>query len=597
MSQPVHHDRGGLGGGGTTSVMKKRQRGEARWRVGSLLLFLSLVALGLSVRFYDIQVREHEKWKELATNQHRVRQTLLPERGTVFLKDGGSLFPVAINREYQLVYAAPREVTDVDALVRNVKDVLGVDEGELRDRILSRPNDPYELIKKKVSPEDAEKLRELHIAGLYITPETERFYPANELASKIIGFVGPSEEDEVGIYGVEASLNSELHGVTGLRDEKREHGWWTAQAEESTPAQDGTSVVLTIDRVIQYEVERILAEAIDKFKAEQVSAIVMEPQTGKILAMAALPQFDPNNYSQVSDYNLFINPVVSQPYEPGSVMKPFTMAMGIEEGQITPQTEFTDTGFVKEAGYTIKNAQDKVYGRSSMTKVLDESINTGVIFVEKKIGNSRFRDYMKQFGFGEKTGIRLPVENAGNTRALDNTRATINFLTASFGQGVTATPLQIAMAYGAIANGGVLMQPQIIDRFIKDDGTEETVESKPLRRVISSDTARTVSQMLRSVVTDGHGKRADIPGYQVVGKTGTAQVAKAGGGGYDETLTIGSFAGFAPMKDPRYVVLVTVNHPRDVEWAESSAAPTFGSIMQFLLNYGKVQPVETVKSK
>ncbi len=551
-----------------------------------------LVAFFLWARLFHLQVNRGEYWVALAQNQHSLSRALLADRGNIYGHDGSSLIPLAVNREYQTVYIVPRDILDPKQTAVLLSAVLGVPESDVLKRIEQRRDDPFEVIQRRLTSEEVARVEELHLPGVHFLPETYRYYPANELASKIIGFVGPSEDGANGIYGIEASYNGELRGRDGtLSQEKDAAGRWIPLSDRhEVAAEHGKSVVLSIDRVIQYEIERILAEAKEKHSADQVSAIVLEPKTGKIRALSALPHFNPNEYGTVEDLSQFMNPVISIPFEPGSVMKPITMAIGIEEGKVNPGTEYVDTGVVVEAGYSIRNAEDKVYGRSSMTRVLEESINTGVMYVEKLVGNVRFRERLEQFGFGSKTGIRLPAEHAGNLKNLANPKATIQFYTASFGQGITVTPLQMLMAYGALANGGVLMKPLLVDRFIHADGTEEEITPYAVRQVVRSDTAKLVGTMLRSVVVNGHGKRADVPGYTVVGKTGTAQVAKSDGKGYEENLTIGSFVGYAPLEDPQYVVLVKVDNPKDVQWAESSAAPLFGKIMQFLLSYGKVQP-------
>jgi cell division protein FtsI/penicillin-binding protein 2 len=234
----------------------------------------------------------------------------------------------------------------------------------------------------------------------------------------------------------------------------------------------------------------------------------------------------------------------------------------------------------------------KANGLQTMTQVLEKSLNTGVIYIEKLVGNKTFADYVKLFGFGEKTGIDLPGELAANTRNLNNPKTTINFFTAAFGQGISVTPLQLTAAYAALANKGVLMKPQIVDKLRYSDGHEEAVQPEEVRQVISESSAEQISQMLRSVVKDGHGKRADVPGYLVGGKTGTAQIAKADAKGYEQGMNIGSFAGYAPTDNPQFVVLVKIDNPKGLQWAESSAAPTFGQVMRFLLEYYKVQPTE-----
>lgn len=568
----------------------------AYWRLYFFRGVLFFVGLIIISRLYALQVVGREKWVAMAEEQHTVAQALRAERGSIALRDGDLTYPVAVNREYKLAYVIPKLVEDVAGTALALSAVLGVEEAMVRERLSDRA-DPFEVIKKKITTEEEAKLKELKLKGVNFLPEIYRYYPGGELASKVIGFVGPSDLGEIGIYGVEAGWNGELHGKDGTISQERDAAgrWISLTDRQHVEPEDGDSLVLTIDRVIQYEVEKILAEAREKFNADTASAIVLEPKTGKLLAMASVPQFNPNEYGQTEDIGLFMNPLISLPYESGSVMKPITMAIGIEEGKVNPHTEFVDTGVVSEAGYAIQNAEGKVYGRSSMTKVLEESINTGVMYVERLVGHAAFRERLRNFGFGAKTGIRLPAEHGGNLRNLDNLKSTIQFLTASFGQGITVTPLQLAMAYGALANDGILMKPQIVDRMINRDGNVEPIESEEVRRVLSQETAKKMGEMLRSVVVNGHGKRADVPGYLVGGKTGTAQVAKIGSKGYDENITIGSFVGYAPINDPRFVVVVKFDNPKDVQWAESSAAPTFGAIMRFLLSYGKVPTTEPIK--
>jgi cell division protein FtsI/penicillin-binding protein 2 len=568
----------------------------AHWRLyffRGALFFVGLVIIG---RLYALQVVGREKWVAMAEEQHMVAQALRAERGSIALRDGDLTYPVAVNREYKLAYVIPKLVEDVAGTAVALSAVLGVEETLIRERLSDRA-DPFEVIKKKITPEEEAKLRELKLKGVNFLPEIYRYYPGGELASKVIGFAGPSDLGEIGIYGVEAGWNGELHGRDGAISQERDAAgrWISLTDRDHVEPEDGNSLVLTIDRVIQYEVEKILAESREKFNADTASAIVLEPKTGKILAMASVPQFNPNEYGKTEDIGLFMNPLVSLPYESGSVMKPITMAIGIEEGKVNPNTEFVDSGVVSEAGYNIQNAEGKVYGRSTMTKVLDESINTGVMFVERLVGHAAFRDRLRSFGFGARTGIRLPAEHGGNLKNLDNLKSTIQFLTASFGQGITVTPLQLAAAYGALANDGILMKPQIVDRIIDRGGNVRSVEPEEVRRVLSQETSQQMGAMLRSVVVNGHGKRADVPGYLVGGKTGTAQVAKSGSKGYEENITIGSFVGYAPINDPRFVIVVKFDNPKDVQWAESSAAPTFGAIMRFLLSYAKVPTTEPIK--
>ena len=565
-------------------------------RVPFAFVCFLLIGTGLFWQLYRIQVRDHVLWSEQAQNQRLSTFDLKAERGEIFLHDNGEPYPLAVNREYMAVYVVPREVRDPKAVARELAVVLGKDEGEILGK-LSDPTDPFEMVKRRLSDDEEERIRGLSLKGVSLLSEKYRYYPAGNLASHVVGFAGLGEQGGAGGYGVEAAFDSELKGkLSRVHEERDAGGRWISLSNSRGDAPDhGDVLTLTIDRVIQHETEKIVREYREKHEADAMTAIVMEPATGKILAMANAPDFDPNKYAETEDFSLFLNPAVSSTYESGSVMKPITMAIGIDEQKVAPTTEYTDTGSVSESGYTVRNSEGKVYGRSTMTKVLEESINTGMIFVERSVGHKVFAERLRRFGFGEKTGVRLPAESGGNLHNLNDFRIGIQFYTAAYGQGITVTPLQIVTAYAALANGGVLMRPQIVESIKHADGSVETVEPIEVRRVISKETSETIGHMLRNVVVNGHGKRADVPGYEVVGKTGTAQVARTDGGGYEEGKTIGSFAGYAPRENPRFVVLMKVDNPKDVQWAESSAAPAFGQLMRFLLEYARIEPTESLE--
>ncbi|MCX6765847.1 MAG: penicillin-binding protein 2 [Candidatus Moranbacteria bacterium] len=563
------------------------------WRIYFLVFFVFLAAGVIFIRLYQLQVKAHEMYLAVAENQYKVSRELTPQRGEIYLEDERELYPLAVNQELQMAYAVPKEINDREKTASAIASILSLEKGEI-DAKLSDAGDMFEVLKHKLSEEEVSKIKEENISGIYLMPESFRYYPGGELAAQVVGFVGSSGEEYRGQYGLEAFWEKELRGEKGnLRQEKDTRGGWISIADrEIQPARDGADLVLTINRTVQYEAEKIIKETVEKHGADNGTIIAMDPKTGKILVIANYPSFNPNEYSKNEDLSLFMNPAVSTPYECGSVFKAVTAAAGIDDGKITPDTEYVDTGSVKEAGYVIKNSEEKAYGRQTMTQVLDNSINTGAIFIEKQIGNKKFADYVKAFGFGEKTGIELPGESPGSVRNLEETKRTIHFFTASFGQGTTVTPLQLANAYAAIANGGRLMKPQIVEKIIYPDGQAEEVQPQEIRRVISQDAAKKVSSMLLSVVLNGHGKRAGVPGYLVGGKTGTAQIAKAEEKGYEEGITVGSFAGYAPIDDPQFVVLVKVYNPKDVQWAESTAAPAFAKVMKFLLEYYGVKPTE-----
>jgi len=562
------------------------------------LYFLTALILILAVliisKLYFLQVVSYAYYKTLADDQHSVWQKLIPKRGEIYLEDKDGLYPVAVNKDVQMAYAVPKEIEDPISTATKVADALGLDK-DLLTKELGNSDGMYQVLKHKLSDAEVQKIDGLKLKGIYLTDETLRYYPAGELAAQVLGFEGWKGNDYGGRYGLELYLDSQLRGQEGsLYNQTDNAGNWIALGDkEVNYAKDGDSFALTIDSTLQYESEKILAAAVEKYQAQRGSVIIMETATGKILSMADYPTFDPNDYASTSDMSAFRNLAVSDPYECGSVFKAITMASAIDAGKITPDTTYVDPGEVQDAGFTIRNAELKAYGLETMTQVLDKSLNTGAIFAEKALGNDGFADYVKRFGFGDTTGVDLYGEAAGDISNLSNLRSDIQFYTASFGQGITVTPIQLISAYNAIANGGILMKPQVIEKIVHPDGTTQEVEPQVVRRVISEQTALEVSKMLRDVVVNGMGKSAGVPGYLVAGKTGTAQVASSSARGYQDGETIGSFAGFVPEDNPKYTVLVRIDNPKGVLWAESSAAPTFGELMKFLLDYENVAPTET----
>lgn len=564
------------------------------------ILVASVVILGviILVRLYVLQVVAHSKYKEIAEGQHKAFSELNAKRGEIYLQNKNGIYPLAVNRDYLMVFLEPKLVKDREAVIKDVSYILGMERSEIESK-LSDPDDMFEIVKRKISQEEAGKIKELNLEGVKVTSEIFRYYPGKELASHVVGFIGSDGEKLRGRYGIESFWEKDLRGENGrLSQERDSRGRWISITDRDlTPARDGVDLVLTIDETVQYEVEKILKETVEKHGADGGSIVVQDPHSGKILAMANFPDFNPNEFGKVEDMAAFMNSSVSAAYEAGSVFKTFTLAGGIDSGVISPTTTYVDTGVVHEAGYSIENSDFKAYGNQTMTEVLEKSLNTGVIFIEKLMGNKRFAEYVKKFGFGDVSGIELPGEAGGNTKNLKQLNRDIQFFTAAFGQGITVTPLQLANAYSVIANGGKLMKPRIVEKAIYADGREKVLEKEEIRQVVTEDTARQMREMLESVVENGHGKRAAVPGYAVGGKTGTAQVAKVGEKGYEDDVTIGSFAGIAPVDDPKFTVVVKIIDPKDVIWAESVAAPAFGEVTKFLLNYYNIEPTEIIENE
>ena len=570
---------------------------RTNFRIYLLVVFI-LLATGLVIfRLYTLQVLARNYYQELAADQHKVFDKLVPERGEIFVRDTNGYYPVAVNRKLNLVYAVPREVENPRETAKQIASILELDEKETEVK-LDQPDGWYAVLKHQVEDEKVFQLKEKELKGIYFSPEDKRFYPGGTFASQVVGFVGSDGNQIKGRYGIEAFWEKELAGQEGHLEQERDTGgrWISIGERNIVPAENGADLYLTLDHTVQYRAEMAIKKAVEKYSADRGTIIVQDPHRGAILAMASWPTFDANEFSKVEDMSLFSNPAVSGTYECGSVFKPITMAAGLDAKVVTPDTTYTDTGAVNEAGYTIKNSDGKANGVQTMTQVLEKSLNTGAIFVEKLLGNLRFYEYVKNFGFGQVLGIETIGEVPGDISGVATLR-NINSFTASFGQGISVTPLQLVNAFSAIANGGELMKPYLVEKIVKSNGEETETEPQEIRRVISREASLDLTRMLVSVVQNGHGKKAGVPGYLVAGKTGTAQVPKKSGGGYEENQHIGSFVGFAPAYDPKFVMLVKLDNPKNVEWAESSAAPTFGEMAKFMLDYFGVEPTEEYTQK
>ena len=457
---------------------------------------------------------------------------------------------------------------------------------------LSKHDDPYEPVARDVSTEVLDRLLALDIPGIAYVLKDARSYPEKGFGGHVLGFVGRNDADKpIGQYGLEGYFEEFLAGRPGeiAAQGDSSKSWIGVGDRAYTPAIDGGSLVLTIDRTVQYTVCKMLRDGVAQYDADSGVLVIVEPSTGNILAMCGAPDFDPNTYSEVESISTYNNQAIFTPYEPGSIFKPVTIAAGLDTGAITPSSTFEDPGFVNVDDRTIKNAAEKVHGLVSMTEALEESINTAMVWTMRRTGRDAFTEYVKNFGFGTLSGIQLNSESPGTVASLDE-YGEVYAATASFGQGITTTPLQIAMAYAAIANGGALMQPRIIDEMRYADGTVDKLLPKKVRQVIQGKTAVTLSGMMVSVVENGHGKRAGVPGYWIAGKTGTAQIAQ--GGSYSETAFNGSFAGFGPVDNPVFSMIVKIENPKSdhILYAESTAAPIFGQIAKFLLEYYRIAP-------
>jgi cell division protein FtsI/penicillin-binding protein 2 len=475
-------------------------------RVVSVLVLVG--AFAILLRLFMLQVLDHRYYAALALNNHEIYQQLYPHRGSIFFQDTRTQYkeyPVSVNRQYYSLYAVPRDVpsehiaSTTDFLARTLN--LSDEEKKSVLEKLSKKNDPYEPIAKKVSEDVKDLIMAAHMPGISAAGQEFRYYPEGNLASNVLGFTSHNDKGELsGRYGIEGFWDSTLTGKSGfLAGEKGALGSIISVANRTLKqAEDGADLLLTIDRNVQYKSCQRLQQGLEEYEAKSASLILMDPKTGAILSMCSLPDFDPNNYSQVEHISVYNNTTIFTPYEPGSVFKPIIMSVALDLGLVSPFTTYTDTGERVINGFKIRNALDKKYGVATMTNVLEHSINTGMIWVAEKIGKTRFKEYVEKFGFGKKTGIGLDTEAAGDVSSL-NKPADIYTAVGSFGQGITVTPLQVATAYAALANGGRMPKPYIISEVRHSNGKIDKTEPES-SIVISSNASALITAMLISVV-------------------------------------------------------------------------------------------------
>ncbi len=530
------------------------------------------------------QVFEHDSYAKAAQAQSVGQTKLQAERGRIYAQDKNSqLFPLSLSQQTYKLEISPRQVGDKQKLAEALHQELPV---LATSDVFSKINNKDVWIPPLavgLNEATAKRINDKSYIGVFISSEYSRIYPeADRIAAQILGFVGA---DSTGKYGVEATYDPELKGNQGSQLARHDSLGKLIDVLSNQGSKAGSDLVLTIDYNLQFEVEERLKAAIDTYKADSGNIIVMDPNNGKILAMAGQPTFDPNKYPEVKteDQGRFSPATFSNIYEPGSVCKPITMAGAIEANIVAPDTSSTFGNSATVLSKVIKNAQGQGFGKETMTDVLDNSDNVAMVWVSSKMGADLVKQNYEKFGVSDKTNVDLVGEQTGRWPPKSEWNDLLRS-TAAFGQGISMSVGQLARAYSVIANGGHLVTPHIAEKLVSDNSAKILDFPVDSTQVISADTASKVRQMLVSVVDNGHGKRAKVDGVKVGGKTGTAQVPD-NKGGYDENKHIGTFAGMFPADAPKYVMVVRLDNPKTVSFAESSAAPTFGEIANWMTNY------------
>ncbi|MBN2472182.1 MAG: penicillin-binding protein 2 [Anaerolineae bacterium] len=542
--------------------------------IGAVLIVFAVVMV---MRLITIQFQmdpEDVAYFQGQTQQYTRLVEYLPTRGQIYDRDG-ELF--AVNKITYEIGANPPLISDPVDAARKLAATLDLDELAIYEKLIS--GQAWVLIARPVSAAAGQAVQDLDIFGVEISPIPDRDYPQGMLGAQVIGFVGGEQQ---GNFGVEGAYERDLAGESLVGEESA----IPFQVSAQYAPRHGRDLVLTLDRDIQFLAESELLRAIDLSGAERGTILIMNPRTGAVLAMANYPSYDPNTYYEVVDARLYTNAAISEQYEPGSVFKVVTMAAAIEAGVILPGSTYNDQANLECGGITIWNWDRTSHGLVDMTQVMVQSLNVGTSTVAKEMGPTRFYNMLNAFGFGQLTRIDLQGEASGTVSVPGDTNWQESQLcTNSFGQGVAVTPLQMLTAVNAIANGGLMMQPHVVHQIIEGENVY-TTQPSPMGRPVSTQTANMVRDMMVQVVQHGV-PVAQVPGYTIAGKTGTAQIPIPGG--YDDEESIVSFVGFLPADAPQVSVLIKLDRPIDY-WGSVVAAPIFSHLVERLVIMLEIPP-------
>lgn len=557
-------------------------------RLRAVLVMYLILTLALGWRLLDIQVRSAPLYREMARKQTERAVALPAERGKLYDRTGE---PLAVSLPTATIVANPRQLAQLEGKVAPadvavaLAPVLGTGAAELEERL--RRDKGFVYLARQESREVGDAVAALNLPGIHVLDEPRRAYPAGALASQILGFAGT---DHKGLSGLERQYDTLLAGLPGRMVEQRApQGLQISSAPRvGEHPVAGTDLVLTLDREIQATTERLLAEAVEAHKAEGATGVVIDVETGEILAMAGMPSYDPSDIGSAEGYARR-NRVVTDAYEPGSVNKLVTAAAALEEGVIGPKEKMKIGSAVTVGGKTFSDSYSPE--RGTLGDIIRDSSNVGTIKLAQELGPDRLHDYLLRFGFGRATALAFPGETDGLLADPSQWSGT-SLPTIAIGQGVSGSLLQVAQLYATVARGGVYRDPVLVRGSVDSDGALAPAAEAESHRVVSQDTADTLKEMLADVVEDGTGVNAAVPGYRVAGKTGTAQKPSEDGAGYEPGAYVGTFVGFAPVERPEVVVAIAIDKPRKGYYGGTTAAPVFSELLRFTLGHRRVPPTD-----
>lgn len=550
----------------------------------------SLIVLLIIAKLYQIQIIQGQIYRDKADKQYTGGQSDIFERGSIYFTDkkGNKISAATIKTGYK-VTINPSSVENPEDIFNSLASMLKLDEEAFANKAFDK-EDTYEEIAKRVDPALVEKIIKKNLDGISFYKEKWRFYPGKDLASQTIGFLSYKGDELKAQYGLESYYDDVL--------ERRDTGAFKNFFVELFSGLGKTlvekkhpkgSLVTTIDPSVQAFAEATLEKIKNDYQSKASGIIIMNPKNGEIYAMALNPDFNLNEFNKIDNPETYNNRLVDGVYEMGSVMKPLSMAAGIDVGAITPETTYEDKGFVKLNGVTFRNYDNKVRGVVNMQIVLNNSLNTGMAFMVNKMGKEKFREYMKTL-FADKTGIDLPNEGLPLISNLSSTRE-LEYAQASFGQGIAMTPISITRALAALGNGGLLVTPHVVRAIDYDAGFTQNLDFPKPKRVFKEETSEEISRMLVTVVDKAlKGGTVALPNYSIAAKTGTAQIAKTTGGGYYDDRYLHSFFGYFPAYDPKFIVFMYTIEPQNAQYASDTLTNPFMDVAKYLINYYEIPP-------
>ena len=557
----------------------KRDRRLASIFVSFLICFLVIV-----IRLFYWQVVKADTLRGEGREQSTLTLASTAKRGDVLFQDK---FPIATNKVSYLLYVNPKKVDSFDHYGQLLSPILGVDAASISARL--NQNLYWVSLQRRLSYDQKSQIDALKLPAVGFEQQTERDYPEASMAAHLIGFVGKNQDGEnQGYFGLEGYYDRQLKGRPGsiyLIKDALGNPILTDVREDKKI--DGRTLITSVDRSVQYIADTALSQGLKKYDAEGATIIVMESKTGKILATSSYPKFDPEKYWEYEG-KYYTSPIVSSLFEPGSTFKVLVMAAGIDSGLVKPDTKCpVCAGPVELGGYKIKTWNDQYYPNTTMTDVIQHSDNTGMVYVGQKLGIQRFTSYLKKFGIGNLTGIDIQGEVTEPIRA-EKKWIPIDLATASFGQGISVTPIELITAVNALANDGKVMRPMVVDKIITPENETITMKPQMISQAVSPATAKVMTWIMVNAVEKGESQFAKIAGYNVAGKTGTAQIPVEGH--YDPTNTNASFVGFFPAENPRITMLVVVHKPKSSIYGAETAAPIFFAVARELIQYYNIEP-------